>query len=390
MYTEILQCLAHCKTITSILFLLGIAVLIGCGDMESDEESTIPVNIYTVDRGSIEHKLNYMGTVSAEKEVRLFSQIPNRITLFQVDTGDRVNEGDVLAVIENKVLRETVGQAEAALQIARSNYSNIQREYQRTKRLFEENALSQQQYDRVKTQYENAESGLKQATAGLAQARENYENAFIRAPFDGIVNRRFLEAGDMALPGVPVMSIVHIENVKVSINVVEREYGAIRPNQTAVINLSTYPDTSFVGKVHKISPTLDPLSRLGTVEILFPNPNGNIIPGMFGKVAVIIDRKTDVPVIPQQAILYRVDLDNTNGVRLDQQLVRQSYVYIVQNGRAYRRDVDLGYQTAYMAEIIEGLSPGDHIVVRGQQTLFDDVPVKIVQDVTLSFHGELR
>lgn len=355
-----------------------------------EQHTAIPVIVTTVETGTIDHNIRYIGTVSGERNVRLYSRIPDRIIELRADEGDYVSASDVLAIVENKVLKETVQQAEAALRIARTNLTNIEREYKRAQRLFEEEAISRQQFDLTETQFENAEASLKQAEASLAQAKQNYSDSYIKAPFDGIINERFLEIGDMAVGGMPVFSIIQTEKVKVNINVIDREYNYIEEGQNVRLRVRAHPDKIFNGKVNKKRPAFDPVSRLAQVELLFPNKDGRLNPGMFGEVELIIDSRENVPLAPIGAILYRIELDESLGRLIDEQLVRQPYVYIIEDGRAVRRTLEIGYRTHDAVEVISGLVQGDRIVVRGQNNLTDGVRVDIANEVEFTSGGGVR
>jgi len=357
---------------------------------ETSEEAAIPVNVHTVTTGSIDHSIRYMATVSGEREVRLFSRIPDRIIDIRTEEGDFVSGGEIVAVIENSTLKEAVLQAEAALRIARANFNNMEREYNRAKRLYDEEAISSQRFDQTETQFENAEGSLEQAKAALAQARENYNDSYIKAPFDGIINERFLEAGDMAAAGVPVFSIIQTENVKAAINVVDRDYNYIQEGQEVRLRMRATPDNVFSGSVIRKRPAFDPISRLAKVEMLFPNEDGELYPGTFGEVELIIDSKDNVPLVPVQAVLYRMVVDESLGRLIDEQLVRQPYVYVVEDDRAIRRDIEIGYETREAAEVTSGLEPGERIVVRGHNNLTDGTPVDIRNEIEYSLVGEDR
>jgi len=370
-----------------MLFIFG-----ACGDDTdvTEEETTIPVYISTVEMGSIDRSIRYIGTLAGEREVRILSKIPDKVVELKADEGDFVEEGEILAIIDNKVLKEAVDQAEAAIRIARANFNNIQREYERSKRLYDQEAISSQQFDQVETQFENAQASLEQAQASLIQAKENYNDSYIKAPFDGILSERFLEIGDMAAGGVPVFNIIQTDNVKVSINVVDREYNYIHEGQHVRLRVRSHPDMVFNGVVTKKRPAFDPITRLAKIEIMFPNEDGSLHPGMFGEVELVIDSKDNIPLVPAQALLYRIELDESLGRLIDEQLVRQAYVYVIENDRAARRDVQIGYETQDFVEITSGIEPGEQIVVRGQNNLTDGSRVNVADDVEFTSGGGKR
>lgn len=267
-----------------------IVVTTGCAKKDEGEPEGSPVAVYVmnVSTGPVEEVLRFTGDVRARRDVRVLSQVAERIVDITVDRGDEVEEGKLLAVVENSLLRHVVVQAEAGVESARSNLNNIESEYGRAKRLLVQNAISRQQYETRKTQLENARSALRQSEAVLDQSRTQYSNSYIRAPFSGIISNRFVELGDMVSPGSPVFSLVEVDMMRVMAQISEQEFTRIIPGQKARLSLASLPGLIAEGTVVKKTPVLDPLSRLATVEVLFDNSHGALVPGMFGELEIII------------------------------------------------------------------------------------------------------
>ncbi|MBN1664132.1 MAG: efflux RND transporter periplasmic adaptor subunit [Deltaproteobacteria bacterium] len=345
-------------------------------DVKSDPGPVI-VHVSTVAAGTAENVLRFTGDVRAIRDIRLLSQVAEHIVDFKADKGSFVREGQVLAVIDNTLLARVVDQAEAGVAVARSNLRNVESEYGRTSRLFAEEAVSRQQYEARKTQYENAQSATRQAEAVLEQARKQYGNAFIRAPFEGIISNRYVELGDMVAPGTPVFSLIRIDTMRVMAQVSEREFAAVKIGQDARLKIASLPEKTFRGQIANKMPILDPVSRMASVEVHIPNPDRLLVPGMFGDLEIVIGRKDNVPLVPQSILQYRTSMGDS-GAHLEEQMTRTAYVFIVKDGKAVRRDVVPGYQGNGMLEVVSGVKTGDVIVVRGQQALEDGKAVKVV------------
>ena len=362
-----------------LLATLLLTVLTGCSDRDTldDSRRAVVVNAMVVGTGEAEQVFRFTGDIRAQRDIRLLSQVAERIVEFRADRGDMVRENQILAIIENTLLARSVDQAEAGLTAARTTFSNLESEYNRSRRLFEERAISSQQYESIKTQFENARSAVLQAEAGLDQVRRQYNNSYIRAPFTGIVSNRYMELGDMVSPGTPVFSFIQVDTMRVMAQVSEREFGSIAIGHQARLRVGSYPDKVFHGKVAKKPPILDPLTRLATIEVQFPNADRLLIAGMFGELEIITDRKEDVTLIPVSSIQYRTTV-GIRGARIDEQINRVPYVYIVENGQAVRRELTQGYQSGANIEIIRGIEPGDTLVIRGQHALDDGDLVEIV------------
>ncbi|NOY59884.1 MAG: efflux RND transporter periplasmic adaptor subunit, partial [Calditrichaeota bacterium] len=235
---------------------------------KNDVSDKVPVKVQTVKLGSVVQSIDYNGDVKAEFEVKVFSKIPDRIVELYVDEGDFVHKGDPIAKIFAATIEQGVRQAEARLAAAKAQESNLLLEYDRAKRLSKENAMSKQQYDTIEAQYQSAQAQVEQAEAALASIKSQLLDATVTAPISGIIGKRFYETGDMAAPQLPIVTIVQMDRVKIDFNATERDLGKLKIGQEAQIKVESYPEQVFRGKVSKISPVLDPLTRMAKVKVL--------------------------------------------------------------------------------------------------------------------------
>ena len=272
------------------ILILGIFILIQYSCAPSggtgDEETRIPVEIQEVTLGQVRQSLNYNGDIKAEFEVNVFSKIPDRIEKYYVDDGDVITQGDPIVRIAATMIEEAVNQAQAGLTAAAAQKANMGSEFTRAQKLYGEDAMSKQQFDGIQTQYEAVSAQVSQAEAGLASARSHLRDATVSSPLSGIVGKRYYEEGDMAVPTMPVARIVQMDNVEIKIEATEADLAHLDIGQTAEVKVRSYPDERFVGKTTKISPILDPVTRMATVEVLIPNQDHRLKPGMFAEVEV--------------------------------------------------------------------------------------------------------
>ena len=361
-----------------VLLLAIVLVSIGrCSGPESNaevEEVKIPVEISPVQRGTISKELAYTGDVKAEQEVKIYSKVPDRILRFRKDEGDVVKAGDVIADIEATKIEQAVVQAEAALVSAKAQLVNLESEYKRAQRLYNENAMSQQQFDGVATQYEAAQALVEQSGAALKQARSQLADASITAPISGIIGVRNYEQGDMASGPMPLVTIVQMNNVKVKVEAPEQDLGELKIGQEADIMVTSYPDEKFSGTIQKISPVLDPITRMSKIEIIVNNTDQRLKPGMFAEVSIRVRTLADVILVPKNAVM-----ENTAVRRIDGNdvAVVKSQVFVEKDGVAYLRDIDISYKNGTVAVVSDGLEENEHLVVIGQQSLKDSALVNI-------------
>ncbi len=364
------------------LIIFSILVFNGCGKPadtdEVDDVVKVPVELTSIELGSIEKTIQFFGNVVADQEIRVYSTIPNKITSIKVDVNQTVKAGDLLAEIDTEKIRQAVTQAEAGLESAEAQFKNADAEWQRIKTLFDDNAISQSQYEAVKAQRDGANSAVKQVRAALSSAKSQLSDTRITAPISGIVAERNFDAGDMASPQFPLFTIVKMDPVLIEVNVIERHINIVKAGQTVWVTVSGYPDTVFQGQVRQINPTLNPMSRTAKAEIEVPNPDLLLRPGMFADVNVVVEKKKDVVLVPKHAIIEKTSLNYTDGQLTTNKVKINRHVFVVADSVAEYRDIKTGIEDRTQAEVIGGLTGGEQIVVIGQHNLMDSSRVDIV------------
>jgi len=366
------------KTFTIILLSL---LIINCGGKnKSETEKTPAIAVATeeVMNQDIQGVLEFFGNISGDQSVKVFSTVPNRVTNIYVDIGDRVSKGQLLATINADKISDAVTQAEAGLEATTSQYNTTEAEFQRVQKLYDENVVSQSHYDAVKTQRDASKSAAKQMEAALSAARSQYQDTRIASPIAGVISMKNYELGDMAAPQIPFFEVVDMDPVKVSINVIEKYLGLIKPGLTANIEVNSYPNEKFVGKVTLVNPTLDAMTRTANVEIKIDNKDLRLKPGMFANVEVITEERPNVLVIPNYAIIEKTALDYSGGKISTGKVTIEKFVYTVHDSIAVKRQVETGIENNNLIEITSGLKTGNIIVTQGQHVLLDSSLVKIV------------
>jgi len=339
-------------------------ILIGCEQSGDEETKTkVPVSVQTIERGNVERTLEFNGDIHAEQEVKVFSKIPDRIEMFYADEGDNVKKGDLIAEIVATTIEQAVLQAEA-------QKNNLEAEYSRAKRLYTENAMSQQQFDLIETQ-------VTQARAAYKSAKSQLDDAHVLAPISGIIGKRYYDPGDMANPAQPVVSIVQMNQVKITIEVPEKELGLLAEGQDADIQVVSFTEQIFHGKVNKISPVLDPMTRMATVEIQVDNPEHLLKPGMYANISITVGTIQDVLIVPRHAVLESTSLKKLDGM---DKVIRNYFIYVVNDSLAEQRALGVSYVNHRYVAVQSGIEEGEQMVVNGQNNLRDGLPVLIVEE----------
>ena len=368
---------------TKIFLILSTSILIiGCGGNEGDEANEvapIAVKVAEITNQDIQGVLGFFGNIEGEQAVKVYSTIPNRVTNIYANIGDNVRKGQVLATINADKITEGVTQAEAGYEAALAQYNTTEAEFQRVQKLFDESVVSQSHYDAVKAQRDASKSSVKQMEAALSAANSQYQDTRITSPITGVISMKNYELGDMAAPQMPFFEVVDMNPIKVKINVIERYLGMVKPGLEALLTVNSYPGEIFKGNVSIVNPTLDPMTRTASAEIIFENSELKLKPGMFANVEVITEEKKDVPVIPDFAIIEKTALDYSDGKISTGKVKIEKYVFTLQDSIALKRKIVTGIEHNNLVEVISGIESGETLVTQGQYLLIDSSLVNIVE-----------
>ncbi|MCI0495464.1 efflux RND transporter periplasmic adaptor subunit [candidate division KSB1 bacterium] len=369
------------KRVMIPLLLIALLALVvsGCSKQKSraEEEVKIPVEVMAVKFGEVVQSLTYNGDIKAEFEVKVFSKIPDRIEKLFVEVGDEVRKGQPIAKVVATTIEQAVLQAEAGLVAARAQEANLRVEFERAQRLTNENAMSAQQFDAIKTQYEAVKAQAEQAEAMAKTAKSQLADATITAPISGIVGNRYFEAGDMASPAMPLVTVVQMERVKIIFNATEEDLGRVALGQKALIKVKTYGDVPFEGKVVKISPVLDPMTRMAEIEIMINNPDRKLKPGMYAQVEVITGIIKNAMVVPRNSVIESTSMERING---DDEVIKNYFVFVVDSSKAHQRKLKVQYVNHRYVAVDSGIVIGEKLVISGQNNLREGVAVSIASE----------
>lgn len=312
--------------------LLGAAVLLtatllsGCGGDDGSSGGPPPwamgrsapvVETEPVRQGSFTVDARFVGVLEATSAADLYARTPGQIVEVFADSGDRVSEGQVLALIEPDDAQKAVQQARAALRIAEATLSQREANLEiaratarRTETLFEQDLVSQQDYDAAqadlvgaRSQLELAEAQIEQARANLSAAQLDLSKTRLIAPFDGWVGKRYLDLGNLATTNRPVFSVVDLSTIETTISITEKDASRIVRDQQATVQTQAYPDRVFPGRVARTASVFDPQTNTAEVEVEVDNPNGLLKPGMFAEVAVTYRTEPTALLVPSSAVI---------------------------------------------------------------------------------------
>ncbi len=343
----------------------------------------ITVGTTTPLRQDLEIRLTYTADIKPNQVVNLFSRVDGYISKLHVDKGDFVKANQLLVEIDHTDYVHAVNQAKANLASARAkvaqqdaNVRNAKLTLDRMKALIKDQFVSQQDLDTALVNYDSAIAQLdslraqvKQMDVALEQAETNLTYSYIRAPFNGYVAERNLDAGAYVSGATAststmsrgILSLHEIETVRTLIEVVEKDVPLVKIGQKAEVRAEAYPDRVFMGTVTRIVQALDRATRTMTVEVDLPNKDHMLKGGMFARVEVLVDKHVNAIQIPLDALSRLEDLQ---------------YVYVVRDGKAHQVPVEVGSRIENRIEVTKGLVGDDLVIVSGKDLVHEGTPVQ--------------
>jgi membrane fusion protein (multidrug efflux system) len=362
------------------LWLLALVALVAVGcnnaDGSNGEEAEAPaqrqirVETLLMEPTVFEDVIELTGTVEALNDAALSAQASGTVE-YLADLGTALPRGGVVARLDQGQVRAAVQQAEAQVEAAQAQFDLAQDNFQRQEPLYRDSIISALEFENVRAQRNQARASLRQAQAALAQARERLGDTIVRAPFAGIVEERFIEAGEQIAPGQRVARVVSTERVRVNTGVPERYASEIEVGTPVRMNFQAYSTMERQGRVTFAGSTINPQSRTFPVEIEVSNPEGRLKPEMVAQLYVSRAVLDSALVVPRSAIIR-----DENG----------NSVFVVNRTdsipTAERHRLTLGPNYAGKAVVEEGLQAGDEVVVLGQTNLTEGDPVNVVDQYT--------
>jgi membrane fusion protein (multidrug efflux system) len=310
-------------------------------------DRAITVETTEVVLGELESSVKAVGTLTAEASATLRAEVPGQIMAVHFREGEPLEKGARLYSIEATVL-------EAEVNEARANANRSEAALKRSQDLHSKQLISGTDYDTARANYDVDVARLRSSRARLSKT-------VIRAPFDGFVGLRRINIGDYATIGQELVDVVQLNPLRVDFSVPETLLPKVRPGLPVSVTVDAYPNDSFGGNIIAVAPKSDVQGHSLEVRAGLPNDELKLRPGLFVRVIVSLGVKQDAIVIPEQAI-WPIGQDKT--------------VYVVVDGKAQRRIVELGERQPGAVEITAGLEAGETVVTAGQMKLFEGAAVR--------------
>ena len=325
-------------------------ILVSCSEKkETTKEKIIPkVTVKEIKKSSESEVLIYSGTIEADNVVSLGFSVPGRISGVYVQEGQKVEKGQLLAVIDVTTYKNAFDIAHAGLEQANDNFKRLNDLYQK-------GSLPERDFIAIKV-------AVAQANANKNLAAKNLADTKLYAPFSGMITSKMTEVGATAAPGVPAFTVMKIDKVFAKASITESEISKLKIGTDAKVDIASIGET-FNGKVAIVNPSADALTRTFDVKVRLDNTENKLLPGMISNIKIETGNEVGVITVPGDAIVR----DANNLI----------YVYVVKENKAIKKRVSLGNFKGNEVIVTNGLQLNDKVIIAGQRNLKDGQTVAL-------------
>ncbi|NMQ17867.1 efflux RND transporter periplasmic adaptor subunit [Candidatus Competibacter phosphatis] len=309
----------------------------------------LPVKAAPATHATLNVEVTAVGTLRADETVMVRPEIAGRVETIHFREGQKVRQGEPLVTLDQEEYQAQLASSTAQLALEQSSYRRLQD-------MDRQQLTSQQNLDEAKAK-------LDTARAQQELNRVRLSKTVIRAPFDGMIGLRKISPGAYVKPGDDIVALESLGAMKLDFRVPETYLARLAVDQRLAARVDAYPEQRFEGTIYAIEPALDEETRTVLLRARLPNPDNKLRPGLFARVSLILERRENALVVPEQAI---VPVGQT------------TFVYRVVDGKAVMTPVKLGLRRPGLVEILEGLSAGDLVVTDGQLKIRDGAAVQVL------------
>jgi RND family efflux transporter MFP subunit len=356
----------------SILLLSAVALVMACsGDKKQTiiSENPITVQVSNSASGGGLDGVTASGKIESVNSANVSTRMMGYVTQLAVKTGQNVTEGQLLVSVNSTDLQAKKAQVDAAIQQASSAYANAKKDYERFMQLFKQNSASQKELDDMTTRYEMAQAGLESAQQMKNEVSAQFAYAQIKAPFSGVVTNTFVKEGDMANPGMPLVTLEGGSGKQVTAMVSESEITKIQSGMKATVLVKSL-QKEFSGKVIEVSLSAKNTGGQYLVKVNLDNPDDTVLSGMFVNVHFAVESPKNIKENASQKVLIP-----------ESALVKQGQltgIYTVGSGNvAILRWLRIGKTYGNQVEVLSGLSADEPYIVSADGKLYNGAKVSV-------------
>ena len=311
----------------------------------------VPVRVMEVMTSNAVSGQSYVGTVAEASSLALSFSLPGSVEQVLVTAGQKVQKGQLLAVLGSATYQSTYDMSLATLKQAQDGYDRLYK-------LHQNGSLPDIKLVEVET-------GLQQAKAMEAVARKNIEDCKLYAPQQGVISKRDIEPGENALPGMAAFTLIAVDKVDIKTPIPENEISGLTLGQAASVLVPALNNREFQGKISQKGIAANPISHTYEIRVTVENPQFLLMPGMVGKVAIQAESGEEQIVVPNRVVQITHD--------------GKHFVWLAEGSAAKRRFVKIGSLSGEGVVIAEGLHAGERLIVDGHQKVSEGMQVSLIQ-----------
>jgi RND family efflux transporter MFP subunit len=388
-----------CRTWAVSAFLIAGLAVTSCSKTDTAQArgrdaAAKVVKVETVKEETVKRNVELVGTLAAVDQVTISSEAEGKVSRLLADLGDRVKAGQPLILVDREKQEYNLDQQRASLekslaqlgapdaqhlpdaektpdvQKAAADLAQAKQAHERASALFKRTLVPQQTLDDAATTLEskqasydlslqnakNLRASIQASEASMKLADRQLRDTEIRAPFDGYVEKRLVNLGELVKMQMPVMSIVRVDPLKVIAEIPEKMAPWIKEGQPVQLHVDAYPDRTFIGKVSRISPAVNTATRAFPFEALVPNQDAVLKPGTFARVHIESGKTDNVLTLPYATMQYRYGVNR---------------VFLLDGDKLTAHELKVGERLGDRVEIISGVKAGDRVAATDIEKLTD-------------------
>jgi multidrug efflux system membrane fusion protein len=351
------------KNLTAWTTLAAAGLLAACSSKEKPRPlgPTVSVETTLAARTSLPSPEDYVGNIRSRQAVRISTKMMGRVQRIFVQEGQAVRKGEPLVEVDASEARSAQAQAQAGLDAADVAVRNAERDYGRFQALYAEKAVTKHQLEQVEMGLAQARAQREQAAANLQMARTLLTYGEILAPDRGIITKKWMDEGNLAYPGAPILTLENPEDLEISVDVPEERARLLAAGQKAAVTVDSLGRT-FEVAVSAVVGAADPLSRTSTVKLGLPKDE-SLRPGQFAHVR--FERfALEALAVPASALVTEGQMDG---------------VYVAEGGIARLRWIQTGQRARSFVQVLSGLEAGDRVIDPVPAGLTDGAPIEVAR-----------
>ncbi|MEQ1860058.1 MAG: efflux RND transporter periplasmic adaptor subunit [Chthoniobacteraceae bacterium] len=327
-----------------------------------DKDATVSVTVVAARTEPWERKILLVGALLPNQEARIAAEVEGSIEKTLAEVGDAVKAGAELAQIDTASYQGMVNLQTANLAKAEASAENTAENLSRLERLRKTGSVSPTDYDQAAASNKQAQAEVNAAKASLGAASTSMRRSLARAPFDGAIAERLVNAGDFVRIGTVMFNVVDDSTLRFRGEVPEREAARIKVAQLVRLTVDAYPGRVFEGRVSWINPAVNVATRSVGIEARVDNSKRELKANFFARGELVVDDAAPTLVVPIDTILTFAGVNK---------------VFVVEGDAASVREVELGLTRGDQQEILSGLKPGERVILNGRTKVQDGTKVKV-------------